>query len=104
MDGAEFKVGAYARNSDDGIVFIFAEGENGYQVVHTERDEECFCRDDELAAWSPMFGERVTESGNEDGRVTGIVVDTNNGTSLVMWPGFFRPQTWTNENLEPAWD
>ncbi|MBR1204471.1 MULTISPECIES: hypothetical protein [unclassified Bradyrhizobium] len=102
--GAEpcsFEAGAYARTTD-GVVSIIGGGEDGYMVARITRAEEAFYRADELSRWAPQFGEGVVEAGNDE-CVTGVVVEAGDKTSLVKWPGFVRPQTWLNSDLEPAW-
>jgi len=98
----EFKIGAYARTKDGTGYIIGCDG-GSYQIVSTERDDEQDYSSSELTPWLPSPGERVIEADNED-CVTGVVVDDGEGTSMVMWNGFFEPQTWPNKNLEPAWD
>jgi hypothetical protein len=94
--------GAYARTSD-GVVYIFGVGASGYEVVHTERDEERFHSEDQLSPWSPLPGEHVTEAWTEVAGVTGVIIKADEETSLVMWSGLNEPQTWPNKDLEPAW-
>ena len=99
---ASLSVGTFARTVD-GVVFIFEVcGKDGYWVVRTQDDVEVYYRHGELYEWSPMQGEFVVEADNEK-CPAGLVVETNGNTSLVKWPGFVRPQSWANADLEPGW-
>jgi hypothetical protein len=94
-------VGEYARTAD-GIVYIFGYAGDRYQTVRTDREERVEYHASELEPWSPAFGERVGEAGNEDSPL-GVVVGNDDGTSSVKWPTFMRLQAWLNANLEPVW-
>jgi hypothetical protein len=101
MDGVgEF--GGYARVSG-GVVYIYGQAQGRYQTVRVDRDEECSHLSCELTPWAPAPGERVTESNN-DNCITGVALEVNENTTLIMWTGFSEPQTWRNAKLEPAWD
>jgi hypothetical protein len=95
-----FMSGEHARTSD-GVVYIIEDMENGYNVALVGGSEERFYRAEELSPWLPLAGERVREVDNEES-VAGIVMHVGELTSLVKWPGFVRPQTWANADLEPA--
>jgi hypothetical protein len=96
-----FKAGTYARISDD-IVFIQGFSGGSYQAVRTDRDEEGEYSASDLTPWKPMNGQRVTEIDNDDGPV-GIVVESGEEISLVVWKNLRRQVGWVNSCLEPVW-
>jgi hypothetical protein len=98
-----FEEGDYARTSD-GVFYIIGRGDDCYQVASTERDEEPFYRADELTPWSPLPGECVMEANNEHGLPGLVVAIDGNGNTQVKWLQFNRLQTWSNADLEPAWE
>jgi hypothetical protein len=93
-------VGQYARLSDGAAVYVYGYEDGRYQTVRMDRDEECTHLGCELTPWTPAPGERVVEANNED-CISGTVVETGAGTSLVNWLGFNEPQVWRNAKLEP---
>jgi hypothetical protein len=95
-------IGAYARVSD-GIVYILEHDQGRYQTVRVDRDEEGehTYLEWQLVPWTPVPGERVVESGEDD--CTGVILETGEGNSLVRWAGFIEPQIWRHTQLEPAW-
>jgi hypothetical protein len=103
-----FKVGQYVNTSDGFTAFVYADcgsrvESNPYQIAICERDEERSATASELTPWSPQNGERVVEAGNESSPA-GIVVETGEEISQVVWKNLHRQVSWVNSCLEPAWD
>ncbi len=96
---------SYAR-AKHGIVCILDGGPSGYWVTYTQHDKEFFCRPEDLTPWVPLVGELVCDVEYDDesaNKVSGVVLESGDGTSLVKWPRHAEPQIWDNANLEPVW-
>ena len=103
---ASFKKGSYAR-APGGIVYILDGGDSGYWVASVELNDERFFHPNELSSWSPLPGERVTESKtdcDDNSFIIGVIVTAGQRTSLVKWDDSAEPEVWRNTQLEPVWD